>query len=98
MIVANTAPRGAPTPSLRFPAMITSRSHFLLSTCFATAALALAASPFALHAADAPPAGFTSLWNGKDLEGWYGWGTTDPRTLACLTPEQHAEYRTRYAP
>lgn len=67
--------------------MITSR----LSICAAAAAaLFLTVSP--LHAADAPPAGFTSLWSGKDLSGWFGWGTTDPRTLAAMTPEQRAEY------
>ncbi|MEP6672723.1 MAG: DUF1080 domain-containing protein [Chthoniobacter sp.] len=73
--------------------MITSRSQFLRSSCFAAAALALVGSPFALRAADAPPAGFTALWNGKDLAGWYGWGTTDPRTFVALTPEQQAEYK-----
>ncbi|MDR3401131.1 MAG: DUF1080 domain-containing protein [Chthoniobacter sp.] len=73
--------------------MTTSRSQFLLSTCFAAAALALAGSPLPLHAADAPPAGFTSLWNGKNLDGWYGWGTTDPRTFLALPAEQQAEYR-----
>lgn len=69
------------------PSMINSR----LSICAAAAAaLFLTVSP--LPAADAPPAGFTSLWSGKDLSGWFGWGTTDPRTLVAMTPEQRAEY------
>ncbi len=37
-----------------------------------------------------PPAGFTSLFNGKDLAGWFGWGTKDPRELLAMTPEQLA--------
>lgn len=70
--------------------MITSR----LSICAAAAAaLFFTTAPLHLHAADAPPAGFTSLWSGKDLSGWYGWGTTDPRSFNALTPEQQAEYR-----
>ena len=39
------------------------------------------------------PAGFTSLFNGKDLSGWFGWGTRDPRDLLAMTPEQLADYR-----
>jgi 3-keto-disaccharide hydrolase len=33
-------------------------------------ACVVAAVAFPLHAADAPPEGFTSLFNGKDLSGW----------------------------
>jgi len=28
-----------------------------------------------------PPEGFTALFNGNDLEGWFGHGTEDPRVL-----------------
>ncbi len=45
--------------------------------------------------ADEPPAGFTALFNGKDLQGWYGWGTRDPREQATATPEQFAEYKAK---
>jgi hypothetical protein len=39
-----------------------------------------------LHAADpAPPAGFRTLFNGKDLAGWYGW---NPHSSAKLTGEK----------
>lgn len=34
-----------------------------------------------------PPAGFTALFNGKDLTGFYGHGTKDPQTLWDMTPE-----------
>jgi len=40
-----------------------------------------------------PPPGFTALFNGKDLAGWFGWGTRDPRDLLAMTPEQLAEYK-----
>jgi len=33
------------------------------------------------------------LFNGKDLSGWYGWGTRDPSELWAMTPEQQAEYK-----
>lgn len=40
-----------------------------------------------------PPAGFTALFNGSDLSGWYGWSTRDPQDLWSMTPEQQAEYK-----
>ena len=54
-------------------------------------ALALASAP-RLEAAD-PPSGFTALFNGKDLTGWYGLPHTDPKELAAMTPEQRAAKR-----
>ncbi len=41
----------------------------------------------------APPEGFQALFNGKDLTGWFGWGTKDPTELWKMTPEQLAEYK-----
>ncbi len=46
-----------------------------------------------LSAGDAPPPGFKPLFNGKDLSGWFGWGTRDPRELWAMTPEQRADYK-----
>jgi hypothetical protein len=43
----------------------------------------------------APPPGFTALFDGKDLAGWFGWDTKDPRGLLAMTPEQLAEYKTK---
>jgi hypothetical protein len=40
-----------------------------------------------------PPEGFTALFNGKDLSGWFGWGTKDPRDILAATPEQFAAYK-----
>lgn len=39
-------------------------------------------------AAVEPPKGFTALFNGKDLSGWYGLPHFDPRNIKSLTPEQ----------
>lgn len=36
----------------------------------------------------APPKGFTALFNGENLEGWFGHGTKDPRTLWKMSPEE----------
>jgi hypothetical protein len=41
----------------------------------------------------APPAGFTALFNGDNLAGWYGWSTRDPSELWAMTPEQQAQYK-----
>jgi len=42
---------------------------------------------------NAPPKGFTALFNGKDLKGWYGWGTKDPSELWKMTPQELADYK-----
>lgn len=51
--------------------------------------LCLAAVATAAPAAE-PPAGFTRLFNGTDLSGWYGWSSTEkgktPADLARLSP------------
>ena len=44
-------------------------------------------------AAENPPAGFTPLFNGKDLSGWYGWGTQDPTDLWKMSDAERAEYK-----
>ena len=38
-----------------------------------------------------PPEGFTALFNGKDLAGWWGAKTEDPRSYMALPPEELAE-------
>lgn len=40
-----------------------------------------------------PPAGFTALFNGKDLNGWYGWSTKDPTELRKMSPDERADYK-----
>jgi len=40
-----------------------------------------------------PPSGFVPLFNGKDLTGWYGWGTRNPMDLAKMSPEERASFK-----
>ena len=54
--------------------------------------LALAALPV-LAENNVPPAGFTALFNGKDLSGWYGWDTKDPTELWKMSPAELADYK-----
>ena len=51
-------------------------------------ALALAALPGCATVNTAPPQGFTALWNGNDLSGWWGASTEDPRKYLALQPEE----------
>jgi hypothetical protein len=62
------------------------KSHHLLTL------LALAAMPVSAEN-NTPPEGFTALFNGKDLSGWYGWSTKDPTELWNMTPEERADYK-----
>ena len=55
--------------------------------------LMLAAATLAGAADNTPPEGFTALFNGKDLSGWYGWGTQDPTDLWKMTPEERTAYK-----
>jgi hypothetical protein len=38
-----------------------------------------------------PPQGFTALFNGKDLSGWHGADTQDPRKIWALSDEERAK-------
>jgi len=40
------------------------------------------------NALNNPPAGFTALFNGKDLTGWWWLSTEDPRKWSALSPEE----------
>jgi hypothetical protein len=40
-----------------------------------------------------PPKGFTALFNGKDLAGWWGLATEDPRAWQSLPPDELARKR-----
>lgn len=35
-----------------------------------------------------PPDGYIALFNGQDLDGWFGHGTQDPRVLWAMSPEE----------
>lgn len=53
--------------------------------------LSIAAFAPAAFAAVTPPAGFTALYNGRDLTGWRGGDTLDPRKYAAMTDEARAK-------
>ncbi len=51
--------------------------------------------PLSLTAAQAdPPAGFTALFNGKDLAGWWGASTEDPRKYMAMSQDEFSKKRT----
>ena len=55
--------------------------------------LALAAVLLSLTSAQAePPPGFKALFNGKDLEGWVGGDTADPKKVAAMSPEDREKW------
>ena len=70
---------------MRWLAVLTTRMKILtlLST---VAALSLPA-----FAQNEPPAGFTALFNGKDLAGWRGGDTFDHRKLMEMPEDKRAE-------
>lgn len=71
---------------------ITQHSTWLRRGPVAAAMVMFAAAPIMAQQNKAP-AGFTALFNGKDLSGWYGWGTQDPNDLWSKTPEEQAKYK-----
>ena len=67
--------------------MKTSQNKLVLSLCLSGLTLSLSG------ANNTPPPGFTLLFNGKELSGWYGWGTRDPSEFWAMKPEEQAAYR-----
>ena len=67
-------------------------------TCFRSAFVLTAALLAAVPAAaQAPPPGFTSLFNGKDLTGWRGRQPNyNPAEEAKLSPEARAEKQAQW--
>lgn len=57
--------------------------------------LALGAVRAVTAADNQPPAGFTALFNGKDLAGWHGVSTEDPRKIQALSDEDRAAKRSK---
>ena len=57
--------------------------------------LVIVASSLGSHAQDhklnEPPAGFTALFNGQDLTGWYGMQSVSPETIASLSDAERAQ-------
>lgn len=42
-----------------------------------------------------PPAGFTAIFNGQDLTGWYGFSTEDPAKVAAMSEQERADKRAK---
>ena len=42
---------------------------------------------------DVTPDGFVPLFNGENLNGWYGWGTQAPSDFRNMSPEEQADYK-----
>ncbi len=63
-----------------------------LLTCIAL--IVAFASLDARRTADpAPPPGFTAIFNGRDLNGWYGLPQIDPAKLAAMSADERAQKR-----
>jgi hypothetical protein len=60
-----------------------------------TIAITLLAAAWASAADNAPPKGFTALFNGKDLTGWHGWAIhakgAGPYEMDKMAPEERAK-------
>ena len=55
---------------------------------------ALISAGHVLAEENGPPEGFAALVNGKNLDGWWGAKTEDPRDYMALPPEELAEKKT----
>lgn len=72
------------------------RTALLLATVPLLALLPSACAPFAPSSSgdpDALPPGFTALFDGESLDGWWGCSTQDPRVIQALSEERRAEKR-----
>ena len=67
-------------------------NHSIFLSASVSALVLLNFSPAPLQAAPVePPAGFTALFNGKDLTGWRGGDTTDHRKYLEMPADKRAE-------
>ena len=72
--------------------MMTNVNHLKTTGRFLlTALLALTWAGYLFAEENIPPEGFVALFNGKNLDGWWGAKTEDPRDYAALPPEKLAE-------
>lgn len=69
------------------------RSLPALAACTFSFTFVLAVPTAARAADNVPPEGFTALFSGRDLAGWYGWGTRDPAELRAMSAEDRAAYK-----
>ncbi|MDR1497312.1 MAG: DUF1080 domain-containing protein [Puniceicoccales bacterium] len=70
------------------------KTHTSWTTVLAAIAIAvLAPVTSAQTPPPSPPEGFTALFNGLDLNGWWGASTEDPRRYMALPPDAFAKKR-----
>jgi hypothetical protein len=69
------------------------RSLPALAACTFSFTFVLAVPTAARAADNVPPEGFIALFSGRDLAGWYGWGTRDPAELRAMSAEDRAAYK-----
>jgi hypothetical protein len=81
-------------PAFRWIARL-SPEALLLSCLAAIVALMTTGGTTAFAEDNVPPSGFTALFNGKDLSGWWGLGTHDPRKIDAMTAEEFAAFKTK---
>jgi len=65
------------------------RSALFIALCLVGAFQSITSNVQAVE----PPAGFTPLFNGENLDGWHGMGHFDPRKLAAMSDEERAAKR-----
>jgi 3-keto-disaccharide hydrolase len=66
----------------------------ITGTLVAAVALALVCVSDASAANNVPPEGFAAVFNGKNLDGWWGAKTEDPRGYQALSAEELASKKT----
>jgi hypothetical protein len=71
-----------------------SSSKTVVALTFAVA-WALLATGGAAAETNVPPPGFVALFNGTNLEGWFGHGTEDPRALWALSADDLAKRKAK---
>ena len=65
----------------------------ILVTAYGLLALLGATTSTTAQSPAPPPAGFTALFNGRNLDGWFGRGTKNPRGLRRMSPEDLARHK-----
>ena len=69
------------------------RDRRLQKTILSLTLTAFIAAPALAGELNVPPKGWKALFNGKDVDGWYGWSTKNPETLWSMTEDEQAAYK-----
>ena len=70
------------------------RRSFVRNTALLSASAAFGpVNVLSTTSADEIPAGFTPIFNGKDLSGWFGMPHFDPRKFFAMNDEEKAKYK-----